>query len=42
MDNMKFETMDEMVFADRNKAYGAYQLRKTYNRYLAYATGRCV
>lgn len=26
--------MDDIVFADRNKAYGAYELRKSYNRNL--------
>lgn len=32
--NSKDLTLDEMVFADRNKAYGAYFLRKNYSKYL--------
>lgn len=29
---LKVESLDEIVFAHRNKAYGAYELRKRYNR----------
>jgi protein TonB len=31
--NVTSDYRNEVVFADRNKAYGAYQLRKTYNRF---------
>jgi protein TonB len=29
--------LDEIIFAHKNKEYGAYKLRKTYNKYLAIA-----
>ncbi len=32
--SMKVESMDEIVFANRNKEYGAYELRKRYKKYL--------
>jgi periplasmic protein TonB len=32
MAKVKVESLDEIVFAQRNKAYGAYELRKRYNR----------
>jgi periplasmic protein TonB len=32
-----FETLDEMLFENRNKEYGAYFLRKNYNRHLSKA-----
>lgn len=31
------ENLDDIVFADRNKAYGAYFLRKNYSKYLSKA-----
>lgn len=39
MDPNKYKnmTLDEMVFEDRNKAYGAYFLRKNYSKYLTRA-----
>lgn len=36
------EDMLEIIFAHRNKAYGAYQLRRSYDRYLAYALGSAI
>ena len=30
--NVVSESRNELVFADRNKAYGAYEIRKRYNR----------
>ena len=30
--NVTSDFRNELVFADRNKAYGAYQLRKNYNK----------
>ncbi len=35
--NITSEFRNELVFADRNKEYGAYQLRKNYNRYYTIA-----
>jgi protein TonB len=35
--NITSEFRNELVFADRNKEYGAYQLRKNYNRYYSIA-----
>ncbi len=29
----------DIVFANRNRSYGAYQLRRAYNRYLGRALG---
>ena len=37
--NITSEFRNELVFADRNKEYGAYQLRKNYNRYYTIALG---
>ena len=36
------EDMLEIIFAHRNKAYGAYQLRRSYDRNLAYALGGAI
>jgi periplasmic protein TonB len=33
--NVRFGSMDEIVFANRNKEYGAYVLRKKYVKYLS-------
>jgi len=30
----KAESFDELVFSGRNKEYGAYYLRKKYNKYI--------
>jgi protein TonB len=34
-----YRDMLDIIFADRNKAYGAYQLRRAYNQYLGRALG---
>ena len=34
-----YRDMLDIIFADRNKAYGAYQLRRAYNKYLGRALG---
>jgi protein TonB len=43
MSNINKETLDDIVFANRNKEYGAYYLRKNYRSYLnrafIYGTG---
>ncbi len=31
-ENVVYEGRNEIVFADRNKVYGAYVIRKSYNR----------
>jgi len=36
-DNMKAPAFDDIVFEDRNKEYGAYKLRKRYNRNVSIA-----
>jgi protein TonB len=33
----EFKNLDDLIFKDRNKAYGAYKNRKNYNRYLFWA-----
>jgi periplasmic protein TonB len=35
--SVRFESMEEMVFAKRNKAYGAYDLRKRYAKHVLIA-----
>ena len=34
-----YRDMLDIIFANRNKAYGAYQLRRAYNKYLGRALG---
>lgn len=34
-----YQDMLDIIFADRNKAYGAYQLRRSYGKYLGRALG---
>ena len=35
-------SLDDIIFEGRNKAYGAYRLRKLYNRHLAVSTAIAV
>src|SRR5687767_10087574 len=37
--NVTFEERNNIVFAGRNKDYGAYELRSTYNRRVTYIIG---
>lgn len=37
--SIKHITLDEMVFEHRNKEYGAYKLRKNYNKLVSLSTG---
>ncbi len=36
--NNQLDTLDEIIFSNRNKEYGAYQLRKNYSKYLSKAS----
>ncbi|MGL4630698.1 MAG: hypothetical protein ACRCVT_05770, partial [Leadbetterella sp.] len=36
---MKSSKLDEIIFENRNKAYGAYDLRTNYSKHVSYALG---